>query len=624
MLRTPARLAPCKAESVRPRPYTLVVPTPTRSIRAISVIAHVDHGKTTLSDRLLEFTGTVAPRDMVEQVLDQLDLERERGITIKAQAVRMLYTASDGQTYQINLIDTPGHVDFSYEVSRALAACDGAILVVDASQGVEAQTIANVHQALEHKLVIVPVINKIDLPQADPELVRAEIEKVIGIDGDQAILASARLGTGTREILEAVVARVPPPTGDPAAPLRALIFDAKFDTYRGVVTYVRVLDGTLRPKMRIEMMQTAKSFEVDEVGIFRPMRTPIEELSAGEVGYLIANIRNVRDSRVGDTVTDAASPAREPLPGYRHVTPMVFAGLFPTDSDQYEQLKEALEKLQLNDAALVYEPETSAALGFGFRCGFLGLLHMEIVQERLEREFDLTLLATAPTVEYRVRLRGGAEVPVDNPAHLPNPSEIEAISEPMVNATLVVPSTYVGNMMELSQERRGQFLNMTYEPGDRVVISYRMPLAEIIHDYYDQLKSRSKGYASLDYEVVGFQEESLVKLDLLVGGSPVDALSMIVHRDKAQQQGRRLAEKLKTLIPRQLFEVPIQAAIGGKIVARETVPAMRKDVLAKCYGGDVTRKRKLLEKQKEGKKRMKRVGNVEIPQEAFMAVLTLD
>jgi GTP-binding protein LepA len=600
------------------------VPTPTESIRAISVIAHVDHGKTTLSDRLLEFTGTVAPRDMVEQVLDQLDLERERGITIKAQAVRMLYTASDGKTYQINLIDTPGHVDFSYEVSRALAACDGAILVVDASQGVEAQTIANARQAQEHHLAIVPVINKIDLPQANPEVVREEIEKVLGLPGDSAILASARQGIGTREILEAVVRVVPPPTGDPSAPLKALIFDAKFDTYRGVVTYIRVLEGTLRPKMRIEMMQTGKTFDVDEVGVFRPMREEIEELSAGEVGYLIANIRNVRDSRVGDTVTDAARPATEPLPGYRHVTPMVFAGLFPTDSDQYQQLKEALEKLQLNDAALVYEPETSAALGFGFRAGFLGLLHMEIVQERLEREFDLSLLATAPTVEYRVRLRNGTEVPVDNPDHLPNPTEIEAISEPIVNATLVVPSTYVGNMMELSQERRGQFVNMTYEPGDRVLLEYRLPLGEIIHDYYDQLKSRSKGYASLDYELAGFQEANLVKLDILVGGSPVDALSMIVHRDKAHQHGRRLAEKLKTLIPRQMFEVPIQAAIGGKIVARETVPAMRKDVLAKCYGGDVTRKRKLLEKQKEGKKRMKRVGNVEIPQEAFMAVLTLD
>jgi GTP-binding protein LepA len=600
------------------------VSTPTKLIRAISVIAHVDHGKTTLSDRLLEYTGTVAQRDMVEQVLDQLELERERGITIKAQAVRMLYTAADGNTYQINLIDTPGHVDFSYEVSRALAACDGAILVVDASQGIEAQTIANVHQALEHKLAIVPVVNKIDLQQANPELVAEEIEKVISLPKESVIFASARQGIGTKEILEAVVREVPPPTGNPGAPLRCLIFDAKFDSYRGVVTYVRVLEGTLRKGVKILMMQTGKTFEVDEVGIFRPERTAIEELSAGEVGYLIANIRNVRDSRVGDTVTDASRPATEPLPGYRHVTPMVFAGLFPTDSDQYQDLKEALEKLQLNDAALVYEPETSAALGFGFRCGFLGLLHMEIVQERLEREFDLSLLATAPTVEYRVRLRSGEVVPVDNPDKLPNPAEIESISEPVVLATIVVPSGYVGNMMELSQERRGQFLNMQYEPGDRVVLTYRMPLAEIIHDYYDQLKSRSKGYASLDYELVGFEEANLVKLDVLVGGSPVDALSMIVERSKAQQQGRKLAEKLKTLIPRQLFEVPIQAAIGGKIVARETVPAMRKDVLAKCYGGDVTRKRKLLEKQREGKKRLKRVGNVEIPQEAFMAVLTLD
>ena len=588
------------------------------------MIAHVDHGKTTLSDRLLEYTGTVAQRDMVEQVLDQLDLERERGITIKAQAVRMLYKADDGNTYQINLIDTPGHVDFSYEVSRALAACDGAILVVDASQGIEAQTLANVHQALDHHLKIVPVVNKIDLPQANPELVREEIEKVIGLPAESVIFASARQGIGTKEILEAVVREVPPPTGDSNAPLQALIFDAKFDAYRGVVTYIRVLEGTLRTGMRIQMMQTGKSFEVDEVGIFRPDRTPVDDLSAGEVGYLIANIRNVRDSRVGDTVTDAARPAAAPLPGYRHVTPMVFAGLFPTDTEQYEQLKEALEKLQLNDAALVYEPESSAALGFGFRCGFLGLLHMEIVQERLEREFNLTLLGTAPTVEYRVKLRSGEEIPVDNPDHLPSASEVEAISEPMVIATIVVPSTYVGNMMELSQERRGQFLNMQYEPGDRVVITYRMPLAEIIHDYYDQLKSRSKGYASLDYELVGFEEADLVKLDVLVAGSPVDALSMIVDRSKAQQQGRRLAEKLKTLIPRQLFEVPIQAAIGGKIVARETVPAVRKDVTAKCYGGDVTRKRKLLEKQKEGKKRLKRVGNVEIPQEAFMAVLSLD
>src|SRR5437660_609548 len=493
------------------------VSTPTRLTRAISVIAHVDHGKTTLSDRLLEYTGTVAPRDMVEQVLDQLELERERGFTIKAQAVRMLYKADDGQTYQINLIDTPGHVDFSYEVSRALAACDGAILVVDASQGIEAQTLANVHQALEHHLKIVPVVNKIDLPQANPELVREEIEKVIGLPAESVIFASARQGIGTKEILQAVVREVPPPTGDPAAPLRALIFDAKFDAYRGVVTYVRVLEGTLRKGVRAQMMQTGKSFEVDEVGIFRPQRTDVDDLSAREVVYLIANIGNLRDSGVGDSTTAA-----------------------------------------------------------------------------------------------------------DQPRPLPHPSDIESISEPIVLASIVVPSAYVGNMMQLSQERRGQYLNTVYEPGDRVVLTYRMPLAEIIHDYYDQLKSRSKGYASLDYELVGFEEANLVKLDVLVAGSPVDALSMIVDRSKAQQQGRRLAEKLKTLIPRQLYEVPIQAAIGGKIVARETVPAMRKDVTAKCYGGDVTRKRKLLEKQKEGKKRLKRVGNVEIPQEAFMAVLSLD
>ena len=600
------------------------MPTDLARLRNFCIIAHIDHGKSTLADRLLDLTHAVSERNMRAQYLDKMDLERERGITIKAQAVRMLYKADDSKTYQINLIDTPGHVDFSYEVSRALAACDGAILVVDASQGIEAQTIANVHQALEHNLKIVPVVNKIDLPQANPELVREEIEKVIGLPTESVIFASARQGIGTKEILEAVVREVPPPTGSPSAPLRALIFDAKFDAYRGVVTYIRVLEGTLPKGARIQMMQTGKTFEADEVGIFRPERTPIDALSAGEVGYVIANIRNVRDSRVGDTVTDADRPASEPLPGYRHVTPMVFAGLFATDSDQYQDLKEALEKLQLNDASLVYEPETSAALGFGFRCGFLGLLHMEIVQERLEREFNLTLLGTAPTVEYRVKLRNGQEIPVDNPDRLPNPTEIESISEPMVLATIVVPSAYVGNMMELSQERRGQFMNMQYEPGDRVVITYRMPLAEIIHDYYDQLKSRSKGYASLDYELVGFEEASLVKLDVLVGGSPVDALSMIVERGKAQAQGRRLAEKLKTLIPRQLFEVPIQAAIGGKIVARETVPAMRKDVLAKCYGGDVTRKRKLLEKQREGKKRLKRVGNVEIPQEAFMAVLSLD
>ena len=595
-----------------------------RRIRNFSIIAHIDHGKSTLADRLLEFTDTVSARDMQEQMLDQLDLERERGITIKAQAVRLGYTASDGETYELNLIDTPGHVDFAYEVSRSLAACDGAILVVDAAQGIEAQTLANVYQALENDLTIIPVINKIDLPAADPELVRKEIEEVIGLPGDDCILASAREGIGTRDILEAVVQRIPPPKGDPHAPLKALIFDSKYDIYRGVVVYVRVVDGSIRPGTRMRMMHSGRDFVVDEVGVFRPVMTPIGELASGEVGYVIASIKNVGDSRVGDTVTDAERPTAAPLPGYRRATPMVFAGLFPIDSEDVQELKEALGKLQLNDASLVWEPESSAALGFGFRCGFLGLLHMEIVQERLERESGLSLIATAPTVEYRVRMRNGDVIAVDNPEMLPDPTYIEAIEEPRTKATVMVPKAYVGPMMELCQERRGEFIDMQYQPGDRVVLSYDLPLGEIIHDFYDQLKSRSKGYASLDYEMNGFRAEKLVKLDVLVTGQPVDALSMIVHRDKAHEQGRKLVERLKKLIPRQLFEVPIQAAIGGKIIARETVSAQRKDVIAKCYGGDITRKRKLLEKQKEGKKRMKRVGNVEIPQEAFMAVLQLD
>jgi GTP-binding protein LepA len=595
-----------------------------RRIRNFSIIAHIDHGKSTLADRLLEFTDTVSARDMQEQMLDQLDLERERGITIKAQAVRLGYTASDGETYELNLIDTPGHVDFAYEVSRSLAACDGAILVVDAAQGIEAQTLANVYQALENDLTIIPVINKIDLPAADPELVRKEIEEVIGLPGDECILASAREGIGTRDILEAVVQRIPPPKGDPHAPLKALIFDSKYDIYRGVVVYVRVVDGSIRPGTRMRMMHSGRDFVVDEVGVFRPVMTPIGELASGEVGYVIASIKNVGDSRVGDTVTDAERPTAEPLPGYRRATPMVFAGLFPIDSEDVQELKEALGKLQLNDASLVWEPESSAALGFGFRCGFLGLLHMEIVQERLERESGLSLIATAPTVEYRVRMRNGEVIAVDNPEMLPDPTYIEAIEEPRTKATVMVPKAYVGPMMELCQERRGEFIDMQYQPGDRVVLSYDLPLGEIIHDFYDQLKSRSKGYASLDYEMNGFRAEKLVKLDVLVTGQAVDALSMIVHRDKAHEQGRKLVERLKKLIPRQLFEVPIQAAIGGKIIARETVSAQRKDVIAKCYGGDITRKRKLLEKQKEGKKRMKRVGNVEIPQEAFMAVLQLD
>jgi len=595
-----------------------------RRIRNFSIIAHIDHGKSTLADRLLEFTDTVAARDMQDQLLDQLDLERERGITIKAQAVRLLYTASDGETYELNLIDTPGHVDFAYEVSRSLAACEGAVLVVDAAQGIQAQTLANVYQALENDLTIVAVINKIDLPAADPELVRKEIEEVIGLPGDEAILASAREGIGTRDILEAVVQRVPPPKGDPDAPLKALIFDSKYDIYRGVVVYVRIVDGAIKPGMRMRMMHSGRDFVVDEVGVFRPVMTPIEELCTGEVGYVIASIKNVGDSRVGDTVTNAERPATSALPGYRKATPMVFAGIFPVDSEDVQELKEALEKLNLNDASLVWEAESSAALGFGFRCGFLGLLHMEIVQERLEREFGLSLIATAPTVEYRVRLRNGSVLAVDNPEMLPDPTYIEAIEEPRTKASIMVPQVYVGAMMELCQERRGEFSDMQYQPGDRVVLSYDLPLGEIIHDFYDQLKSRSKGYASLDYEVDGFREEKLVKLDVLVSGSPVDALSMIVHRDKAREQGRRLVERLKKLIPRQLFEVPIQAAIGGKIIARETVSAQRKDVIAKCYGGDITRKRKLLEKQKEGKRRLKRIGNVDIPQEAFMAVLQLD
>jgi len=593
-------------------------------IRNFCIIAHIDHGKSTLADRLLERTGTVALRDMQDQLLDTLDLERERGITIKAQAVRLDYRALDGRSYQLNLIDTPGHVDFAYEVSRSLAACEGAILVVDASQGIEAQTLANVYAALEADLEIIPVINKIDLPAADPELVRKEIEDVIGLPGEGAVLASARQGIGIDEILEAVVARVPPPSGDVGAPLQALIFDSKYDAYRGVIVYVRVMHGVVRQGQRIRMMSTDKDFVVDEVGVFRPQMSSTGSLSPGEVGYIIASVKDVRDSKVGDTVTDAGNPAAAPLPGYRTVTPMVFAGIFPIESDNVQDLKEALSKLNLNDASLVYEPESSVALGFGFRCGFLGLLHMEIVQERLEREFDLELITTAPTVEYRVRLRSGEMVAVDNPAMLPDPATVEDIEEPRTRATIFVPRDYVGPLMELCQDRRGELIDMQYQPGDRVALIYDLPLGEIIHDFYDQLKSRSRGYASLDYVITGFRAEKLVKLDILVGGQRVDALSMIVHRDKAALQGRKLAERLRKLIPRQLFEVPIQAAIGGKIVARETVSAMRKDVLAKCYGGDITRKRKLLEKQKEGKKRMKRVGNVEIPQEAFMAVLKLD
>jgi GTP-binding protein LepA len=603
----------------------LFVPTASQArVRNFCIIAHIDHGKSTLADRLLEFTGSISKRDMQDQVLDSMDLERERGITIKLQAVRMTYSARDGESYELNLIDTPGHVDFAYEVSRSLAACEGAILVVDAAQGIEAQTLANLYQAVEAGLTIVPVVNKIDLDAAQPELVAEEIADVTGIPREQVIFASAKQGIGTQDILEAVISKVPPPHGDPSAPLRALIFDSHYDIYRGVITYVRVVDGQIKARDKIRMMNTGKVHEVDEVGWFAPRPRPAEKLTAGEVGYVTAAIKNVIDARVGDTITSSEGGAASPLPGYRQVKPMVFAGLFPTDSDQFADLKEALEKLQLNDGALSYEPENSAALGFGFRCGFLGLLHLEIVQERLEREFELELITTAPTVEYRVKLKRGDTIEVDNPALLPDPTAIESISEPFVRLSIIVPSTYVGPMMELCQDRRGMFKKLEHRPGDRIVLEYEIPLGEIIHDFYDQLKSRSKGYASMDYEMIGFREGELVKLDVLVAGEPVDALSLITHRSKAQIQGRKLVEKLKSIIPRQLYEVPIQAAIGGKVIARETVSAMRKDVLAKCYGGDVTRKRKLLEKQKEGKRRMKRVGSIEIPQEAFMAVLKLD
>jgi len=593
-------------------------------IRNFCIIAHIDHGKSTLADRLLERTGTVAAREMVDQVLDAMDLERERGITIKLQPVRMAYQVPGGATYELNLIDTPGHVDFAYEVSRSLAACEGAILVVDASQGIEAQTLANLYQAVEAGLHLVPVVNKIDMDAAQPEVVAAQITEATGIPREQIILASARTGAGVDEVLQALVREVPPPRGSADAPLRALIFDSTYDTYRGVVTYVRVVDGVIRPGTRVRLMASGRVHEVDEVGWFQPGRRPGDALSAGEVGYFTAAIKNVTDARVGDTVTYAERGAAEPLPGYRAVKPMVFAGLFPTDSDRYQELKESLEKLQLNDAALVYQQENSAALGFGFRCGFLGLLHMEIVQERLEREFDLDLITTAPTVEYRVYLRDGTVVEVDNPAELPAVQSIERIEEPYVRVSIIVPSEYVGAMMELCQERRGTFRTMEHQAGGRVTLEYELPLAEIVHDFYDLLKSRSRGYASMDYELLGFRPGDLVKLDILIAGQPVDALSMIVDRQRAVQHGRRLVERLRKIIPRQLFEVALQAAIGGKVIARETISAMRKDVLAKCYGGDVTRKRKLLERQKEGKKRMKRVGAVEIPQDAFMAVLSLD
>ena len=596
----------------------------TSHIRNFCIIAHIDHGKSTLADRLIEETGSLTKREMQAQVLDSMDLERERGITIKAQSVRLLHTAKDGQEYTLNLIDTPGHVDFSYEVSRSLAACEGALLVVDAAQGVEAQTLANVYLALEHDLEIIPVINKIDLPSADPERVKREIEDVIGLDASDAILASAKSGIGIQDILEAIVEKIPAPPDHSDKPARALIFDSRFDSYKGAIAYVRVQEGSLKVKDTIRMMHSSKDFEVTELGVFTPHLLPVQELPCGSVGCVAASIKNVRDCRVGDTITKADNPAEEPLPGYRKAVSMVYCGLYPTDSKDYENLRDALEKLNLNDAALEYEAETSLALGFGFRCGFLGLLHMDVIQERLEREYNLSLITTAPSVNYKVYKTNGEVIEVDNPAKLPPPTEIDYVEEPYVKATTIVPKDYVGAIMELSQDKRGEYISMEYIDESRVSIVYHLPLGEIIYDYFDKLKSATKGYASLDYELIGYQQSPMVKMDILLNGDPVDALSIIVHKDSAQLRGRALAEKLKELIPRQNFEIPIQAAVGTKIVARETVKAWRKDVLAKCYGGDISRKRKLLEKQKEGKKRMKAVGSVEIPQEAFMAILKVE
>ena len=595
-----------------------------QNIRNFSIIAHIDHGKSTIADRLIERTGTLTKREMEDQVLDNMDIERERGITIKSQTVRLHYEAQDGEAYELNLIDTPGHVDFTYEVSRSLAACEGALLVVDAAQGVEAQTLANVYMALENDLEIIPVINKIDLPSADPERVKKEIEDVIGLDTSNAIECSAKTGQGIDEILEAIVADIPAPEGDASAPLRALIFDSYFDSYKGVIAHIRVKEGRIKKGQRLKMMATGKVFEVTDVGCFRPQPVDLGGLAAGEVGFVAGSLKDVRDVRVGDTITTAEKGAAEPLPGYRGVNPMVYCGLYPVESSDYDNLKDALEKLQLNDAALVFEPETSVALGFGFRCGFLGLLHMDVVQERLEREYHLKLITTAPTVIYHVFKTDGTMVKVSNPSELPPPTEIEHIEEPYVKATVIVPSDYVGAVMEISQEKRGEFKGMDYLDTNRVMITYHIPLNEIIFDYFDRLKSATRGYASLDYELADYKESKLVKVDILLNGDPVDALSTIVHKDRAASRGRALAAKLKEIIPQQMFEIPIQAAIGSKIIARENVRARRKDVLAKCYGGDISRKRKLLEKQKEGKKRMKAVGSVEVPQEAFMAILKID
>lgn len=595
-----------------------------KMIRNFSIIAHIDHGKSTLADRILEQTNTVSSREMQEQLLDSMDLERERGITIKLNAVELHYTANDGENYIFHLIDTPGHVDFTYEVSRSLAACEGAVLVVDAAQGIEAQTLANVYLALDNDLEILPVINKIDLPAADPERVRKEIEDVIGIDAEDAVLASAKTGIGISDILEQIVTNVPAPSGDLAAPLKALIFDSIYDSYRGVVLNVRITDGIVRPGDKIQLMSNGKTFDVTEVGVFSPKAVKRDYLMVGDVGYITASIKSVQDTRVGDTVTLADNPAEGALDGYRKMNPMVFCGLYPIDTSRYNDLREALEKLQLNDAALQFEPETSQALGFGFRCGFLGLLHMDVVQERLEREFNLELITTAPSVIYHVNLTDGTKLIVDNPSDFPDPSKIQNVEEPFVKANIMVPNEYVGAVMELSQRKRGEFITMDYLDDYRVNVVYHIPLSEIVFDFFDKLKSSTKGYASLDYEMADYRESRLVKMDILLNAEKVDALSFIVHREFAQERGRAIVDKLKTLIPRQQFEVPIQATIGTKIVARTDIKALRKNVLAKCYGGDVSRKRKLLEKQKEGKKRMKQIGSVEVPQEAFMAVLKMD
>lgn len=595
-----------------------------KKIRNFCIIAHIDHGKSTLADRILEYTGALTSREMQEQVLDTMDLERERGITIKLQAVRLSYRADDGEEYLLNLIDTPGHVDFTYEVSRSLAACEGALLVVDAAQGIEAQTLANVYLALDNNLEILPVINKIDLPSADPERVKQEVEDVIGLDASDAVLASAKAGIGIKEILEQVVQKVPAPTGESDQPLKALIFDSHYDPYKGVIVYVRVIDGHIKAGSKIRMMATDKTFEVIEVGAFKPRMTVVDELNVGDVGFVVAGIKNVGDTRVGDTVTDAKNATAEPLPGYRKINPMVYCGLYPIETSDYNDLREALEKLQLNDASLSFEPETSSALGFGFRCGFLGLLHMDVIQERIEREFNIPLITTAPSVIYHITLTNGDQISIDNPSNYPEVGKIDYVEEPYVKASIIVPNDYVGTVMELCQTKRGEFVNMEYLDTTRVTIIYQVPLSEIVYDFFDQLKSSTKGYASFDYEISGYRQSNLVKMDILLNGEQVDALSFIVHRERAYHRGRIICEKLRELIPRQMFEVPIQASVGTKVVARETVKAMRKNVLAKCYGGDISRKRKLLEKQKEGKKRMKQVGNVEVPQEAFMAVLKID